>query len=321
MKYDINIKDIFEKAGSHLIQTLLKKKIKKIQKLPQEIQIVKQIRPDFLAIIESDEGKLIVQIEFQAQNDMTIPQHMFLTFSLLNMKYRLPVEQFVLWIGRGRCRIPSYFEVSSFFTRVHHEFKIIDMKQISPEIFLKANKPEIILFSILCRTDDKNSLAKKIITKLLKLRIPKKDLLNYLLNLEVLGQLRNLKIDFKEVIKGMGTELKVDIRKLWSYQEGKREGRREGRREGFEEGIEKGRQEGIEKGRQEGIEKGKQEGLRLGLYEAIALGLELKFGKKASYLTKKIKNINDVSELKRLKKEVLRAKNLEDFIKAINGKS
>ncbi len=29
MKYDVNIKDIFERAGSLLIQTLLKKKIKK----------------------------------------------------------------------------------------------------------------------------------------------------------------------------------------------------------------------------------------------------------------------------------------------------
>ncbi len=292
MRYDINIKDIFESAGYHLIQILLKKEIKKMQKLPQEIQVVKQIRPDFLAIINSDEGKFIVQIEFQAQNDMTIPERMFLTFSLLNMKYRLPVEQFVLWIGRGRCKIPSYFEVSSFFTRVHHEFKIIDMSQISPEIFLKSDKPEVILLSILCKTDDKKSLAKKIITKLLKMGIPKKDLLNYLLNLEVLGELRNLKIDFEEVIGGMPIDLKVDIRKLWSYQEGKREGRREGRREG----------------------------MKHGLYEAIALGLELKFGKKALSLVKKIKDIEDVSELKRLKKEVLRAKTLEDFIKAINGK-
>ncbi len=292
MKYDINIKDIFESAGPHLIQTLLKKKIKKIQKLPQEIQVVKQIRPDFLAIINSDEGKFIIQIEFQAQNDMTIPQRMFLTFSLLSMKYRLPVEQFVLWIGKGKCKIPNYFEVSSFYTRVHHTYKIIDMRQISPEIFLKTNKPQIILLSILCKTDDKNILAKKIITKLLKLRIPKKDLLNYLLNLEVLGQLRNLKIDFKEVIGGMGMDLKVDIRKLWSYQEGKREGRREGR----------------------------QEGVRRGLYEAIVLDLELKFGKKASYLTKKIKDIQDVSELRRLKKEVLRAKTLEEFIEAIDSK-
>ncbi len=161
MRYDINIKDIFERAGSLLIQTLLKKKIKKIQRLPQEIQVVKQIRPDFLAIIESAEGKFIVQIEFQVQNDMTIPERMFLTFSLLNMKYRLPVEQFVLWIGKGKCKIPSYFQSSSFFTKVHHEFKIIDMKLIPYQIFLKTNKPQIILLSILCKTNDKNTLAKK----------------------------------------------------------------------------------------------------------------------------------------------------------------
>ncbi len=328
MRYDINIKDIFERAGSLLIQTLLKKKIKKIQKLPQEIQIVKQIRPDFLAIIESGEGRFIVQIEFQAQNDMTIPERMFLTFSLLSINYRLPVEQFVLWIGKGKCKIPSYFESSSFYTKVHHTYRIIDMRQISPEIFLKSDKPEIILLSILCRADDKNTLAKKIITKLLKLRIPERDLLNYFLNLEVLGELRGLKIDFKEVIRGMGMDLKVDIRKLWSYQEGKKEGKREGRWEGFEEGIKKGLQEGIKKGRQEGIEKGlqegikkgRQEGLRRGLYEAIVLALELKFGKKVPHLNKKIKNIQDVSELKRLKKEVLKAKTLEEFIEAIDGK-
>ncbi len=53
MKYDINIKEIFEKSALAIAQILLDKKNTKIQKLPQELQIVKQLKPDFIAIVHS----------------------------------------------------------------------------------------------------------------------------------------------------------------------------------------------------------------------------------------------------------------------------
>ena len=59
--------------------------------------------------------------------------------------------------------------------------------------------------------------------------------------------------------------------------------------------------------------------MREGLYSAIALGLELRFGKKGLRLMKKIREISDINRLKELKKEIIKAKSLEDFSKRIKN--
>ncbi len=146
---------------------------------------------------------------------------MFHTFSFLNIKYDLPIEQFVLWIGKGKCKIPDSITISSGSTQNTHKYKVIDIRDIAPEIFLESDKPELVVLSVLAKAENKNALAERIIKRFFEMKISEKDLLNYLLNLEILAELRDIKIDFKEVRAKMPIDLKVDVRKLWSYQESK----------------------------------------------------------------------------------------------------
>ena len=86
--------------------------------------------------------------------------------------------------------------------------------------------------------------------------------------------------------------IEVDIRKTFLYKWGEKEGE------------------------QRGFKKGKQEGLK----EAILLDVELKFG---SSKAKRIKNlldkINDMNRLRKIKKEVIRAKSWGDLIKSVQS--
>jgi len=106
--------------------------------------------------------------------------------------------------------------------------------------------------------------------------------------------------------------IEVDIRKTFLYKWGKEEGLKEGEQMGLVKGLKEGEKRGLEKGKKEGL----KEGLIKGLKEAILLDIQLKFG---SQKEKQIKNlldkVNDIKRLKKIKKEVIKAENWEDFSK------
>jgi flagellar biosynthesis/type III secretory pathway protein FliH len=101
-------------------------------------------------------------------------------------------------------------------------------------------------------------------------------------------------------IKVKPMPIQVDIRKTFLYKWGK--------------------EEGLKEGEQRGLTKGLKQGKREGLKEGISGIIQVKFG---SQRAKQIKNIldkiNDMNRLEKIKKEVIRAKTWEDFIKFLKN--
>jgi len=65
---------------------------------------------------------------------------------------------------------------------------------------------------------------------------------------------------------------------------------------------------------------GKQEGLKEGLKEGILGVIQVKFGSQKAKLIKNIlEKINDINRLEKIKKEVIRSKTWEDFIKFLKN--
>jgi hypothetical protein len=63
---------------------------------------------------------------------------------------------------------------------------------------------------------------------------------------------------------------------------------------------------------------GKQEGLKEGLKEGILGIIQVKFGSSRAKLIKNLLDkINDINRLEKIKKEVIRAKTWDDFIKLL----
>ena len=127
---------------------------------------------------------------------------------------------------------------------------------------------------------------------------------------------QNLAGLFDIEIKVKPMPIQVDIRKTFLYKWGKEEGLKEGE----QRGIIKGKQEGLKEGEKRGIVKGKQEGLRERLKKAILLDTEAKFGsQKAKQIKNLLDKVNDINRLEKIKKEVIKAETLDDFVKVLRN--
>jgi predicted transposase YdaD len=103
--------------------------------------------------------------------------------------------------------------------------------------------------------------------------------------------------------------IEVDIRKTFLYKWGKEEGLKEGEHRGLIKGLKHGKQEGLKEGEKRGIEKGAVLGI-----------IQAKFGGQKVKLIKNILDmIDDINYLKKIKKEEIRAKTWEDFIKVLKN--
>jgi predicted transposase YdaD len=100
--------------------------------------------------------------------------------------------------------------------------------------------------------------------------------------------------------------IQIDIRKTLFYKWGE------------QEGLKEGKQEGLKEGKQEGL----KEGLRGGLKKAILLDAEAKFGSsKARKIKKLLDKINEINRLEKIKREIIKAKTWEDFIKVFKNQN
>jgi flagellar biosynthesis/type III secretory pathway protein FliH len=110
--------------------------------------------------------------------------------------------------------------------------------------------------------------------------------------------------------------IQIDIRKAPFYKWGREEGLKEGLKEGERRGIVKG----LKEGERRGLAKGLKEGLIRGLKKAILLDIKLKFGSsKAKQIKKLLDKINDINRLEKIKKEVIKTENWEDFSKVLKN--
>jgi predicted transposase YdaD len=90
--------------------------------------------------------------------------------------------------------------------------------------------------------------------------------------------------------------IQIDIRKTLFYKWGEREGEKRGEKRGL------------------------IKGLKEGLKKAILLGIQLKFGSsKARQIKSLLDKINDINRLEKIKKEVIKSENWEDFVKVFGN--
>ena len=72
-------------------------------------------------------------------------ERMLVYLALLYEKYRLPIKQYVFFIGKGDSRMQS----SLLFPNLAFRFNILSLSKVDYETFLNSNKPEEVIFAIL----------------------------------------------------------------------------------------------------------------------------------------------------------------------------
>jgi predicted transposase YdaD len=286
-RFDAILKEIFSEAIGVIYYLAIGKKIgKKVKVISAEIRLVKTFRPDIL--VEAD-GE-IIQVEIQAQQDKTLPHRMFRYYYAIVEKYKKEPTQIVLFVGKGNPP-PSEYKTP----KITLKYKVLDMKKIDPDVFIKSEKPAEVILGILAgKFKDKPQIIRKVKKRIAEIVKNEREIAKYIDSISFLAGLFDIEIKVKPM------PIQVDIRKTFLYKWGK--------------------EEGLKEGEQRGIEKGKQEGKQEGLKEAILLDVQIKFGKSKTKEAKTLlEKVNDVNYLKKIKRKIIEAKTWDDFIKVFGN--
>ncbi len=260
--YDRIIKETLKGVVDVLITKVLGIEVKSNTMLETKLQITDEREADFILQIEPMKGDdFIIHLEFQSTNDTNMIYRMLRYYLYVTETYKLPVKQYVIYIGRGKLRMRSEIKTD----RLIFTYELIDMREISCDSFLESENPEEIILSILCDFGSKGDrvVIREILGKL-KERVKEETVFSkYIRQLEILSQLRDLQETISEEESKMAIiyNLEEDIR----FKQGKAEGEAEGEAKGKAEGEAKGKAEGEAKGKLEIAKNMIQQGVELKL--------------------------------------------------------
>jgi predicted transposase YdaD len=214
-RFDPILKEIFSKAAGKLISIATGEKIEeKLEDITTEIEFVKSLRPDLLFRAREK----IFHIEIQVQQDKTLPKRMLIYSVGIEEKFGKVPTQIVLFAGKGNPP-PSVFRTE--FTT--HRFKVVDMKKIDPDEFIKSDKPEEVIVGILAgKFKDKPKIIERVKKRIVEIVKNEKEIAKYIDSISFLAGLFDVKIEVKPM------PIQVDIRKTFLYKWGKQEGLKEG---------------------------------------------------------------------------------------------
>lgn len=190
-QYDKILRENLEAALPGLIKNLLGIHAVYTEELPDDIQHTKERKPDVLKKVTDKNGEtFVLHLEFQVEDEPEMVFRMAEYFIMLFRCYKLPVHQFVIYIGGSIPRMPDRF-VSE---RMHFTYTLITLSGIDYKLLLASESPEENMLSILA--DLGRSSQQRAIESIVRQVIAnsKGDFskLRRLQQLRVLAQLRNL---------------------------------------------------------------------------------------------------------------------------------
>ncbi|KWT91026.1 hypothetical protein [Candidatus Magnetominusculus xianensis] len=267
-KYDITLKKLLKDIPTAFLKILTGFETGRF--LDVTLVDIQYRKPDL--IIELPDGS-ILHIEIQSTSDPTMLKRMCLYWALIfNQHDRLP-RQIVLYVGRKPHQMKNAIGPYSY--------EILNIRDINCSDLLKSDKPEDAVLSLLCSSDDMDSVIAQILEKLSVL--PPKTMNDYIIKLLNLADLRKLSKKIYEEVEKM--PITIDARKTWLFKEGLKDGKREG------------------------LSEGKREGL----FEGIELGLELKYGAAGLELMPLVRGVTTIDKLEAFKNLIKKAKTVDEL--------
>lgn len=198
-QYDKIFKENLEAVISSIMQNVLEITAISVEELPDDIQHTKERKPDVLKKVTDTKGDtFVLQIEFQVANDNEMVHRMLDYKAMLIRKYRLPIYQYVIFLGKGHPKMDTHLtDVGLTF-----EYNLLAINSVDYKIFLKSNRPEEIVLSVLANFGQETSekVLKDIISRLEETTSGDLALKRYFKQLRILAQLRKLEQKLKNIV-------------------------------------------------------------------------------------------------------------------------
>ena len=189
-----------EVALPGLIRKLLYIDAEAMEELPDDIQHTKERKPDVLKKIADKNGEtFVLHIEFQRTDEKEMAYRMAEYHIMLLRKYRLPVRQYVIYLGEeAPHRMSDHIDSG----KMHFSYQLIPLSAIDYRILLNADNPEEKILAVLGNFERKDlqQVVGTIVKDVVSTSESEFSTLRYMKQLQIFARLRTFK---KEIITTM----------------------------------------------------------------------------------------------------------------------
>ena len=282
MRYDVASKVTVEIARYSIVQLLFGIKpdhVSLIERLPQESVSLR--RSDFPLMVETEDERFILLLEFQTRWEREIPLRLLEYMARLKMEYDIRVVPAVMLFMPSRVASDEYEN-----EHVRFRFRLLRMWEMDGrEIYERG---EIRLYPFLPVMRGGEEVVREAEEEIYRSELSMSEKADLLTAMAIFAGLKS---------REMAMELVRRRRDIMIQSAAYEIIKEEGIREGIKQGI------------QQGLQQGLQEGLR----EAIESLLKVKFGVEGTRLMERLKEDTPVERLRALKNAVEVAKSLEEI--------
>jgi predicted transposase YdaD len=209
--------------------------------IEREADIVKKVN------FKNTKDDFLLHIEFQSKNENDMHFRMLEYYAFMTRKHKLPIQQYVIYIGDEAMKMESHLQHSN----IQFRFQIINIRDINYQEFIKSDIPEFVILGILAGfgQDSPEKASENILERIVTITNTNPRYKNtlakekYLKQIDVISQLRGLQNIIIETIKNMA--LTLDITKDLRYIEGEMKGEIKGEIKERNKNILKGYSKGM----------------------------------------------------------------------------
>lgn len=233
--YDKIFKENMDKALPGILKSIFKLNIASHGPVVNEIQHTIERRPDLLKKITDEDGqKYLLHVEFQTGNDCQMIFRMAEYFILLLRKHNLNIKQYVVYLGNKKSLMKTCITRPNF----DYHYILISLNEINYKNFLTSQIIEEKILALLGNFEDETpaNVIEQVIEQIISHSQSPLETGKYLNQLRVLTQLRNLEIQFDQIMEPISTFFKEE--KDVFYKRGFIKGKEDGIKKGIEKGIE-----------------------------------------------------------------------------------
>lgn len=155
--YDNTCKYLAEKSPASFVRWLLNTEPENIQVLKTEI-IPEPIEADALVLLQTDNQILHLEFQTVPYSNPPIPLRMLEYKAILTRKYRLPIEQVVIFLKLTNSELVLQNQYQDNYTT--HRYRIIRMWEQNPAPLLVT--PELLPLATLAQSDNPNTLLEQV---------------------------------------------------------------------------------------------------------------------------------------------------------------
>ncbi|MBL7814072.1 MAG: hypothetical protein JNL70_03625 [Saprospiraceae bacterium] len=233
--YDKVIKENFDKSLRTIIQDIGGFRIVQSKPLPTKMQHTKERDPDELCFVRLTDGtEKMLHVEAHLKDEEDVNFRMCEYHIMIKRLYKkLPLIQYVIYIGNDD---PTHIVGKWATESIQFQYNVIVLKNIPYHVFLNAENPETVVFSILANFQGESAeiIGEKITTRLKQLAKTTSAREKYFTQLRVLSNIRKLQPIIEKIMENIFKL--IDISEDTLYAKGKQEGKLEGKLEGKYEG-------------------------------------------------------------------------------------